>query len=295
MIDKILEILTTFTEEAQTVAQKKCKELGFDPNRGIISLDESFINLNEARSTLVDAIEQRKLIQLPITVQTTILSNLESISKSLTGLSGGSDEVVNLVNAIEKLNTTIWQYGFYNLSEEVLGYQTKLNQLKNQELEIKKLKDEVEDGLNIKTEIEKILEESDKATQKIQIVTNTSEENAKKITESLNRTIEADQRTAAILTTVQQNESTSTQLLASTKTSNAEVLALESKIKEFYSQVDQYRTKITATTEDAGNAVQNNKVETENLITELKKLEDQIKVQIQKATGFSLFHSFQTR
>lgn len=295
MIDKILEILTTFTEEAQTVAQKKCKELGFDPNRGIISLDESFINLNEARSTLVDAIEQRKLTQLPITVQTTILSNLESISKSLTGLSGGSDEVVNLINAIEKLNTTIWQYGFYNLSEEVLGYQTKLNQLKNQELEIKKLKDEVEDGLNLKKEIEKILEESDKATQKIQIVTNTSEENAKKITESLNRTTESDQRTAAILTIVQQNESTSTQLLASTKTINAEVLALESKIKEFYSQVDQYRTKITATAEDAEKAIQNNKGETENLITELKKLEDQIKVQIQKATGFSLFHSFQTR
>ncbi|MEK6616154.1 MAG: hypothetical protein AABZ32_08605, partial [Bacteroidota bacterium] len=289
------EILTTFTEEAQNTARAKCQALGFDTNRGIISLDESFINLNSAMLILTDAIEKQKLIQLPITVQKTILNDLQSISKFLTGLTNGADEVANLVNAIEKFNTTIWQYGFHNLSGEVLGYQTKLNQLKNQELEIIKLKDEVKDGLNIKRKIEKLLEDSDKATQTIQTLTTSSEENAKKIAESLNRTTEADQRTAAILATVQQNESISTQLFASTKTSNAEIMALEGKIKEFYSQVEQYRTKITITTEDAEKAVQNNKIETENLITQLKKLEDQIKVQIQKATGFSLFHSFQTR
>ena len=295
MIDKMYEILTTFTEEAQNTARAKCQALGFDTNRGIISLDESFINLNSAMLILTDAIEKQKLIQLPITVQKTILNDLQSISKFLTGLTNGADEVANLVNAIEKFNTTIWQYGFHNLSGEVLGYQTKLNQLKNQELEIIKLKDEVKDGLNIKRKIEKLLEDSDKATQTIQTLTTSSEENAKKIAESLNRTTEADQRTAAILATVQQNESISTQLFASTKTSNAEIMALEGKIKEFYSQVEQYRTKITITTEDAEKAVQNNKIETENLITQLKKLEDQIKVQIQKATGFSLFHSFQTR
>lgn len=295
MIDKMYEILTTFTDEAQNTARAKCQESSFAPNRGIITLDESFINLNSAKLILTDAIEKQKLIQLPITVQKTILNDLQSISKFLTGLTNGVDEVVNLVNAIEKLNTTIWQYGLHNLSEEVLGYQTKLNQLKNQELEIIKLKDEVKDGLNIKIKIERILEDSDKATQTIQAIVASSEENAKKITENLNRTTEADQKTAAILATVQQNESTSTQLFASTKTSNAEIMALEGKINEFYSQVEQYRSKITTTSEDAEKAVQNNKEETGSLITELEKLEGQIKVQIEKATGFSLFHSFQTR
>ncbi|MBI5409272.1 MAG: hypothetical protein HZA14_07890 [Nitrospirae bacterium] len=177
MIDKAWEILTTLTDEAQNTARAKCQELGFDPNRGIISLDESFINLISAKLILADAIEKQKLIQLPITVQKTILNDLQSISKFLTGLTNGADEVANLVNAIEKLNTTIWQYGLHNLSEEVLGYQTKLNQLKNQELEIIKLKDEVEDGLTIKRKIEKLLEYSDKATQTIQPLTTTSDIN----------------------------------------------------------------------------------------------------------------------
>lgn len=295
MIDKILELLSTFTEEAQNAARKKCKELSFDPNRGIISLEESFINLNDARTILVDSIEQSKLIQLPITVQTTILNNIELISKSLTGLIGGADEVVNLVNGIEKLNTAIWQFGFHNLSDEVLGYQTKLNQLKIQDVEIKRIKNELEVGIDLKNKLETLIGEAEKTTEKLQTITVTSDENAKKIAENLSRTTESEQKAAAILATIQQNESTSTQHLAYSKTSNAEVSAIEGKIKEFYSQIDQYRTKITTTTEDAEKAVQNNKVETENLISNLKTLEDQIKLQIQKATGFSLFHSFQTR
>lgn len=295
MINKIWEVLTTLSEEAQIMALGKCRELGFDPNRGAISLDESFINLNAARLILTDAIEKQKLIQLPITVQATLLGYLEAISRFLTGLVGGADEVVNLVNAVEQLNTAIWQYGLHNLSEEVLGHQTKVNQLKSQELEVKRLKAELENGLNLKGEIERLLEKIRNSTETLQATLVASDEGAKKITENLTRTVEADQRAAAVLATIQQNESVSTQLLAATKTSNAEVMALEGRIKEFYAQVDDYRTKITTTANDADKAVQANKAETESLISTLSMLEEQIKNQIQKATGFSLFHSFQTR
>ena len=49
MHNQILEILTTFTEESQRAALDKCSELSLATNRGIISLDESFINLNSVR------------------------------------------------------------------------------------------------------------------------------------------------------------------------------------------------------------------------------------------------------
>ncbi len=137
---KIWEMLTRLTEEAQIAALSKCKEIGFDLNRGIVSLEESFINLSAARSILTDAIEKNKLTQLPITIQKTILGQLEAISNSLTALNNGTDEIVNLVDRIEQLNTSIWQYGLHNLSDQVLGYQNKLNQLKNQELQAGKIK-----------------------------------------------------------------------------------------------------------------------------------------------------------
>jgi hypothetical protein len=65
-----------------------------------------------------------------------LLSNLEAISAAQTNLIAGSDQVVNLKSHIEILNSNMWQYGMFNLSDEILGYQTKLNQLKQLELEI---------------------------------------------------------------------------------------------------------------------------------------------------------------
>lgn len=68
MLEQIWKVLTTLTEEAQQAALSKCTELGLDKNRGIVSLDESFINLTSATNILIDAIDKKKLIQLPITI-----------------------------------------------------------------------------------------------------------------------------------------------------------------------------------------------------------------------------------
>ena len=295
MITKIFEILTTFTEESEKAALEKSVELGFDTNRGIVSLDESFINLNSAKQILADAIEKRKLIQLPITVQKSLLSHLESISRSVINLLNGADEVENLANYIEQLNVAIWQYGFHNLSEEVLGYLNKMNQLKTQEVEIDRLKRELESTLSQKQTLENLLNEATKSVDNLKNLVIQSEESTKKATDNLESTTKGSQNATAILANIQQNDSTATQLLANTKTSNAEVTAIESKIKEFYSQVDQYKAKMHSTSEQAQVVVDTNKKATDELVTKLQKLEDQIKVQIQKATGFSLFHSFQTR
>ena len=295
MIERMWEILTTLTEESQQAALSKCKELSLDPNRGIVSLDESFINLNSARSILMDAIEKNKLIQLPITVQKTLVTHLEAIAKYQSGLIAGTDEVVNLVNAIEQLNMAIWQYRLHHLSDEVLGYQSKLNQLKNLEVEAKKLKRELDSGVRLKTKLDQLLNDAGKQTETIPAFANAANEAFRKTADELARTTEASQKASALLATIQQNETTSTQQLAATKTSNAAITALENKINEFYKQIDEYRAKISSASDNANSTIQNNNTETEKLITNLRELEEQIKSQIQKATGYSLFHSFQTR
>lgn len=295
MIDRMWEILTTFSDESQKAAFEKCTEKGFDTKRGIIGLEESFINLNTAKSILADAIEKRKLIQLPITVQKTILNLLESISRSMTNLINGSDEVENVTNYIEQLNTAIWQYGLHNLSDELLGHLEKMNQLKNQEVEIATVKRELKAALSQKKSLESLVAEANKSVESLKTALAESEADAKKAQDNLGTITKANQSSAALLTSIEQSQTTSTQLLSSTKTSNAEVLSLEPKIKEFFAQIDQYRKKIASTGEDADKAVKTNKEATDELVTNLRELEDQIKDKIQMATGFSLFHSFQTR
>src|SRR5208282_5056416 len=107
-LPQIWSICSTLTEEAMAAAAAKSKEAGFDPDRGLVPLSESFNNLSSARAILEDAIEKQKLVQLPVTVQKELLGNLEAISKALHGLTNGVDEIANLTNAIEALNTGIW-------------------------------------------------------------------------------------------------------------------------------------------------------------------------------------------
>lgn len=295
MIDKIWEVLTTLSDESQKAALQKCVELEFDTTRGIVSLDESFINLTVARNTLQGAIQKKKLIQLPISIQKSLLSQLEAISRSLTNLLNGTDEVENLSNYIEQLNLAIWQYGLHNLSDEVLGYLEKMNQLKAQEVQISQLTRELEQALEKESELNNLVKEATDSVEKLKALVTQSSDNSAKTDEHLENTTEVSQNAAALLATIQQNETSSTQLLATSKTSNAEITALEPKVKEFYSQIEQYRNKIDTTSEDAKSTIKKNSEETQTLISQLGELEDQIKNQIQKATGFSLFHSFQTR
>jgi hypothetical protein len=315
--ENMWNVLTTLTDEAQNAAVAKAEELGFDKNRGDVPLPESLTNLNFAVNILKDAIRKEKLTQLPLTVQKVILANLGVVSSSIMNLTKGTDEIVNLVNAIEALNTSMWQYGFYNLSEEVLGYQTKLNQLKNLELVISGLKRELDSGIALKKNLEALLGETKSKTEQLHEEQSKSSvqfcQDAEKQTKSLLEAVgkaddliekinanvaasnDAAQRAAASLLTVQQNEATAGKLIETTTAKDASITAVEAKIKAFYELIDEYRTKIAATTEEAENTVKSNKTSTGELIATLKHLEDQIKEQIVRATGHSLFHSFQTR
>lgn len=295
MIERMWEILTTLTEESKNAALVKCVELGLDTTRGDVALDESYINLNAAAIILKDAIQQRKLIQLPITIQTVLVAILESIAKHQTNLIAGSDEVINLSTAIEKLNTTIWQYGLHNLSNEVLGYQEKVNQLKTLEIDSTRINNELKDGLKLKKKLEQLHTEAEGQLELISQSLNTANQVGTEIGQALIATTDSSQKVSALLATVLQNETSSTQRLATSVQNDAEISALEKKINEFFTQINDYRTKIDATTDSASTTVTNNTNQTNTLITKLKDLEDQIKKQIQKATGFSLFHSFQTR
>lgn len=254
-LSRIWSICTTLTEEAMAVASAKAKELGFDPNRGLVPLPESFINLSSARSIIEDAIEKQKLVQLPITVQKELLANLEAISKSLQGLASGVDEVVNLTTAIEALNTAIWKYGLHNLSEQVLGYQKKLNQLKNQELQISKVVTLLEGASGA-------IEKANSAAGEIEQQKNSAVTLLEQVKQSaassaslLEQVKDANTKAGAFFATIQQNEKQSGELTAAIKTANNELLALDGSVRKFYGEVDEYRRKITQTSDDASKLI----------------------------------------
>src|SRR5713101_4781972 len=93
---ELRRIATTLTDDAQNAALRRCKELNFDTNKGLISLEETLINLSSARDILLDAAEKGKLMQLPLRLQYSLYEQAQRIAQQLTSLVNGTDEVVNL-------------------------------------------------------------------------------------------------------------------------------------------------------------------------------------------------------
>jgi hypothetical protein len=276
LLGQIWSICTTLTEEAMAVASNKAKEAGFDVNRGFVPLPESFINLSSARSVLEDAIEKQKLVQLPITVQRELLANLQNISKTLLALAGGSDEIVNLTNAIEALNTSIWKYGLYNLSDQVLGYQKKLNQLKNQELQISKVLAQLEAAKTAATDATHAAIETEKRKTDATALLDQIKQSVTSSASAMEHITEAGTKSAALFATIQQNERQSGELAASIKTANNELVALDGSIRKFYSEVDEYRRKIAQTGEDASKLITSSEAT-------IKQLTDDTTAKLQEA------------
>ncbi len=252
---QIFSVCTTLTVEAMAAASAKAKGAGFELNRGLVPLPESFINLSTARVILEDAIEKQKLVQLPITVQKELFANLETISKSLQGLTAGVDEVVNLTSAIEVLNTSIWKYGLYNLSDQVLGHQKKINQLKNQELQIVKAIEQLDGARRTAEQASAAAADVDQKRAEVLALLDQIKQHAATSATLLDQVTAANTQASTLYSSILQNEKQSGELTANIKTASNELSSVSTSIKSFYGEVDEYRKKIIQTGDEASKLI----------------------------------------
>ncbi len=246
-----MSLCTTLSSEAIDAAESKAKANQFDVNRGDITFTEVAINLTSAREALKDAIEKQKLIQLPITVQKELLANLQTISRALQGLMDNTDQIENLGNAVEILNTSIWKYGLHNLSEQVLGFQTKLNQLKQQDIRAKNLFAKLEEGLRTSERLELLAQAAESATEQVGKLRLAIEQDS--ATVSATRLQAQDELTKAstAAAAVVQAESQTAQYSSAVKTAAAETDPLAESIKGFFGEIDTHRREMATATDNA--------------------------------------------
>lgn len=242
---ELWQVATTLTKEAQEAAVKKCEELGFDVNRGHISLEETLINLSDARDVIIDAVDKNKLTQIPLKLQYSLLDQLTSAGDQLASISGGKDAVQSFEAAVEDLTASIWNYRLHNLSGQVLGYETKMNQLKAQETLIRQASHEAKQLADVKrradglfTDISAIAGKAQEGQQSIQEAVDT-------INTTLKETIDIQQKAAAAAAQVQQNEATTTQQLSNTTQLAANVQTAERTVKEASVEIETSRTELT--------------------------------------------------
>jgi methyl-accepting chemotaxis protein len=190
---EIWRIATSLSDEMQNAAIRKARELGFALTKGRIPLDETLINLTQIRDLLIDAVQTNKLVQLPIKVQIALLSHTQRVADSLTALVNGTDAIAALDDSVEDLMEAVWHYNLHNLSEQVLGYHTKMNQLKVQDVLIAKAYRQAQDFQSSSERAAELLRQTEEfrrgAEEQVKTIQSTAEQSAT----STSRVVEAAQ------------------------------------------------------------------------------------------------------
>lgn len=293
--EELWQRLESLSDSLLDSLEDKCTELGFDPAAGITTIREAVTNAKHSRDLLRAAVREKKLIQLPISIQNRLTEQLDWISKYATAIQSGNNEVLNFVQAVDSLLSLAWQYNLHNLSGEVVGYLEKLNQLKLLEGETIELRRELLTALKAKKRLEELEEHA-------RLVDAANTENLTKLTsrtteagEIVKQTTEFSQKASAVLATAQQTDTTLAQLQASAKSREAEITAVQTRILDFSKKIEGFTQEISTTSSIAQTTIADNRTRTDSLITELERLEGQIKEAIERATGYSLFNSFAVR
>lgn len=237
-LSKIWEATTKLSEEAIEAARVKALSLSFDIDRGPVGFAETRINLIHSRNVISDAIEHEKLVQLPLSIQTELLKLLNAMIGHLAALAEGKDEIVVFAGKVEQLSAFLWQYGFYNLSNEVLGYQRKLNQLKALEVESDKMIQKLKDAQALAEASAEILRSIQDIEASIKTTNEESTALRKQIADVASAVVVEQQAAAAALASVKQQNEDGARLIATITTVEGQARASGEQIATILAQAE---------------------------------------------------------
>jgi chromosome segregation ATPase len=245
----------TLSDEMQTAVLTKARELGFDLNKGRLTLEETMINLTHNRDLLIAASRTGKLSQLPLKLQYSLYTQVRDISGVLTSIVNGTDAVLNLEDAVEDLTSSVWQYNLHNLSSEVLGFQEKMNQLKSQETLIRRVHREAQDfqttlahSQDVLSAIEDVLAQSTQRRDEIQ-------SSVDQVATIAAKAIDSEQKIAAHATQAEQHNSATERHEAGARTADATAQAFAEKIPKLQSEIDEKQSALKQLIDQAREAL----------------------------------------
>jgi DNA repair exonuclease SbcCD ATPase subunit len=274
---EIWRVATTLTDDAQNAAMRKARELGFDLNRGRIPLEETLINLSLNRDILLDAADKNKLVQLPLKLQYNLLAQTQKVSESLTALANGTDALLTIEDSVEDLTSIVWQYNLRNLSEEVLGFHSKMNQLKVLETAIRKAHREAEEFGTSSSRAQDLLAQIDEVSRTTVEIAKSTQSAVEQVSTTLARVQEQEQKVAALTIQAQQQDSSAAQYAANAKTASADVEAIATKTRGLQSEFDAARTELAELTTGVRHLLTTTEDTLSNSIHDLERRFDEVK------------------
>jgi predicted nucleic acid-binding Zn-ribbon protein len=298
MVSALRDVLLTLHDDFLDDVQKVLDEVNLPDTATKIPVDAAIQQFRNDRDIMLGLISQDRFPGLPFHAIEELKGQIEGARNEFTQIipkNDVSNRATRLVNHLIQLHYHVFLYNLDGRSQRFVTYQQKLEDISKIEEQLRRLSSEWEDKIGKLASVENIQANANDVSKNLSEIHTRANQAVKELQSTLVQGKETQNQIAAILASVGREEQTTKQQSESAKNDAARIDALKNDIQEFHEEIDGYRKNISDTTRQAREAVEKNNAEKEELIVNLQKLENDIKDRLQKATGISLFHTFDDR
>lgn len=305
-MSQLSDNLARFSEDFLTSASDQVYSNGWQESGGIMPFADAMGVFRLLVGELQDAEDQGLTSEMPRNLQRTLNEHLNSLHSYLTNTAGGSNQVPSFSDEVDRLHHVLWQGGFRYRGKRVVGYEAKYAEIKRLVVEAERAR-EVSAGIEqLRTQMASLVQGASTQSQEISQLRETVTGQVAQIQALLDKAVETN---SSLDTKLAEIESSATKAAEHASTAEAKAQSAtthEKRLAQFIERVDQNEKRLndsvaaaTKGLEDLGKDATKFKEdfqkEIDAMVLRLKDVEKDITEKLSKATGYTLFHSFDAR
>lgn len=269
-----------------------------DPEASLTSgriIDRSLELLDELAGVLEEGWKSDELESLPGPTRDNLLNSVRRVRTRLTEYANGQKGPQELDNEIDSLHVHVWNGRVLGRIDGEELFSRKHRQLEKLKNKGRRINRELRDSLALRDQLQAALSEVEVQKQRaIDAATNVSD----RLSEITQRAQENSQHLAEVAkasTEAKRLEAETAEALQRVKASENKVGAVTEKVKLFFGEIASEQFKLETLHSETEARVADLELRSETVVARHEDLQASIEEQLQKATGASLFHAFQTR
>lgn len=305
-MSQLAEPLARFTADFLESASNHVYTSGWQDAGGIMPFADAMGVFRLILGELNDAEAQGLTSEMPRNLQKTLSEQLANLHSYLTNTVGGSNQVQSFTDEVDRLHQNIWNGGFRYRGKKVVGYEAKYADIKRLVVEAEQAREKAAAIEALQSQLTGLLESATQQNTKIESLAVEIEEILGE-TQSNCTVAESDlKRLADHLTSIANSAAEAEQGVSSVEALVQSASTHEKRIAQFVVRVEENEKRLndavsaaTKGLKDLGDEAtvfkDRVKGEVDAMIERLKGVEKDINEKLSKATGYTLFHSFDAR
>jgi predicted nucleic acid-binding Zn-ribbon protein len=286
---KIYNIITMEIFENIDKLKQIVKEKGWSvPERNEYTFEELLEDLPTYINIIKDTIESGEFDKLKLDARNSFYRSINNIKNALQNTYNGNNQITTLMDNTQYLGHLIRTCVLDFRTHTIPEYWKKLK-------EFNELNEKLKDFIKKMEITQNNIEEFNKIYEEIKQKNDKSNQMEKEISQLLNKSSENKKQIDKLKEESTQRNNEMAKLLNETKELYKDIKYINEKSNDFFNRVDEYIKKMNEKTEFMEEQIETFKRNTEDIINRNEELTKEIEEQLQKATGVSLFHTFEKR